>query len=148
MVGGILCRWRVTSVFDHDTNPTIREGEGSIAVFLPVYHICNLHGQDVSFDVNGFLLYAQRNRKAVSTSSHVQMFSSITILQLMVHRYCVSWADRNVCRPIVGQCTGVWHSNTLLQSFVSQKYDPEPDSDTRAHTHASMHAYIQTPIHT
>ena len=88
--------------------------------------------------------------KTVSTSSHVQMVSSITILQLMVHRCCISWADRNVCRPSVGQCTGVWRSNTLLQSFVSQEYDPEPDSDTRARmlTHSHIHACVHTNTYT
>ena len=56
---------------------------------MAVYHICTLHGLDASVDVNGFLLYAQRNRKTLSTSSHVQMFGRITILQLMVRRRCV-----------------------------------------------------------
>ena len=145
MVGGILCRWRVTSIFGHDTNPTIRKGEGSIATLLAIYHICTLHGQDVSVDVNGFFLYAQRKWKIVSTS-HVHMFSRITILQLMVHRFCVSWTDRNVCHPFVEKCTGVWHSNTSLHSFVSQEDDPETDSDKHTHTH--IHECIRTSTYT
>lgn len=73
------------------------------------------------------------------------MFSRITILQLMVHRCCVSWADRNVCRPIVGNVPAydlvtlcysrLCHRNTILSQILTHAH-------ARSHTHTScMRAY-------
>jgi hypothetical protein len=121
--------------------------EISIAALLAVFPICTLHGQGVSVDVNCFLLCAQRNWKTVSTSFHVQTFSRITNLHLIVHRRCVSWIGRDFCCPAVRQRTSILNSNIATVVCVRGIRSWEWFWHTHTHTHTHTFTYTYKPMH-
>jgi hypothetical protein len=100
-------------VFIHDTHPTICSCS-TISALVGWQKICAVHSHSLWMFM-GSMFCANRNWVIVCTSSLVNSFSKVAILQLTLCQHCISCTVDDTCFLVVGA-----HTN-LQRLLVSQK---------------------------